>query len=175
MCLQGRDQQEPSHTEQLFCFGYTCGLPHYFSFSNTRNTKRWPGNSCFGARGERGSLTAAFQAPSISRTLHHQREGEREKGMHRSCHCTKSICPDETHHQYQLLHLFFSASIQTTDCSIQISKALKKFSCVLPAPSPTTVGIRTSRRGKKARADICRWLLTYACSHFHPDSAPEPK
>lgn len=147
-----------------------------FSSRNTWFTKYWPGNSCFGYRGEQWNLTAAFQH-SISKTYcssNGMERGRRERralllqpspanlpwvdGPPVSAAAFIPLC-------FHLYYTLFNSDLQ----------GITKNQLHVPSPLMLS-GTQKKKEGiKKVCAHICRWLLTDACSHFHPNQFSQAK
>lgn len=90
------------------------------------------------------------------------RKGE-ERGGHCSYSLSQQLCPGQMDHQSQLLHLFLCASIWIIHCLTQISKALRKISSMLPAPSAKpSAGVRHPKTERGNKEGVCKHLQVAA-------------
>lgn len=166
--LQGKTQEEPSCPEQ-----FLSSSPRGSFFQ-----KHWRHKARKSFLGTEVACDASLHQQDTA-PLTGRGEG-REWLPKFSPNPSHQICPKDLDHQPQLLPLFFCASFWIMDCPFQISKAIKKIICALPAPSPNPLWDQThekknERRGKEDGCKHLQWLLTNACSHFTPTTAPKPK
>lgn len=138
-------------------------------------------NSCFGYRGGLWSITAAFQSHSISKTyciINGEERGRRERRasllqpyptnlswLDRPPVSAAAFIPFCLTLDYRL----FNSNLQGIKKRTVYSQPLPHILCWSQTPKKKKEG------EKKVCVNICRWLITNACSHFHPNQFSQAK